>query len=606
MLDSQNRQIARSPATKEFDDKMSKMYEKVYREVSKLSRKAVAHYELNIDQILMPTSTESEDAKVAKKFTRAKLKILSSVNQLVKMLVAGRNRVSLFDMFDPNEQNGKKFAKKYNRIKMTALGRLESGVGLMKFTDMHELPLATMLFPTPNTKLYTGRYELLKHKMLTKVNKGIRNITFVAPVVHKSFKLTKIEKTRANIPIDSFLMPSANSNFYTLRYNLAKHRMLTKVNKGIKNLTFVAPTKIAAGRRLNGTTIYKPLKTKVDVPIDSFIMPVGNDPIYIARYADAKHKLLTKIKKGIASIDFTGQSFDLMDKFMPSDGVDSGDLSNTIGKALAKSINRESKAKANATKRAAKVNEFQAHKREKRLNSQFKLDQERNEILMSIFNGGYGAASGKGFSGKSTNTRYNKKTNTFSSTAMGAFAGTGTVDLIKKVPVAAWKSLGAGVLIAGAGFAGFKFGQFLDDKLNLSGGISEALSKITGYFQDKDLEKGLEHIKWIGANNQVNKSSMMTQIEFDKLGGGTGKTAAQNSAILAQANINERKRQSNISKGNREAEFDKLNGGLDLSSITGAVTTGIENATINVETKNTIIPPRANFDILYGALDKGL
>lgn len=490
---------ARLPATAEFDAKLAKMYDKALTEVQRALRKNIGKIKLDINKILLPTTSEQEEARIARAFTKKRLKILDSMDMFVRNLVIGRNRVSLFDMFDENNPMSKSYARRYNRVKMQALARLETGVSLIKFERDQDLPLATILFPSRNTKLYTLRYELLKHMLLTKVNKGIRNLSFVSETWWgRVKKKITLEKTKAEVPIDAFLIPTPNSNFFTLRYNWSKHVLLTKVHKGIKNLQFVA-TEAKEYTRLNRSTgtKMKPIKTQMQVPLDSFLFPTGNTWLYAARYELAKWKLLGKIKKGINNLKFEGGTFNVMDKFMP-DSVDDMTVSNVIGKAIAKSISRESKTRSQVARRNAKTNEYQVHKQEQRLDKWMELDAERNRIMMEAFFGRGGGKTTNMRQGSDGVWRQGGGLGGLLSGTSGGVAGALATKAGTLIKGPGGKALG----VVAAGAIGYGIGRWLDNQLQISDAAGKISGAVTGYFDDKDYVKNtvnpsLENNPWV-------------------------------------------------------------------------------------------------------------
>lgn len=453
-----NTSQGRLPATAEFDERLSKLYDKALTEVNRHIRKSIATYKIDITKILEPSVSEQENARANKAFTRKRLKILDSIDTLVKNLVAGRNRVSLFDMFDEKNAMSKSYARRYNRVKMQALNRLETGVSLIKFERQQDMPLSTILFPSRNSKFYVARYELLKHSLLNKVQKGVKNLSFVSETfMGRLKKKFKLERNKAEIPIDAFLIPTPNSNLYTLRYNLAKHRLLSKINAGIKNLHFVtySAQDVTA---LNGSKRTKmvPVSKKVDVPIDEFLIPSGNSWLYTARFELAKLKLLSKVKAGIKNIEFTGGEYDIIDKFMPD--ISSSNASTTVAKAISKAINRESKAKANSVTRSSKINEYQMHKQQERLDKQIKLDEERNRILMQAFFGN--GPKQKYKKGEYTDTI--NKNGTFIPKGVKNIAttiGTSLGPIMKTNMLKAAKAAGPALAVGAAGVIGWEIGQ---------------------------------------------------------------------------------------------------------------------------------------------------
>jgi hypothetical protein len=537
---------ARLPATAEFDAQLAKLYDKALSEVHRHLRKATSNIKLDINKILIPTSSEQEDERISRMFTKKRLKILDAMETLVRGLIAGRNRVSLFDMFDENNPMGRGYARRYNKIKMDALNRLETGVSLIKFERTHDIPLQTILFPSRNTNLYIARYEILKQHLLTKVSKGIRNIRFTAPVVHKSFKLTKIEKTQADVPIDAFLIPTPNTNFFTARYNWSKHILLNKVHQGIKNLQFVAPYE---HKSFKLTRIEKQRK---DVPIDLFLMPSGNTWYYSAKYELAKLKLLKKVKQGINSIEFENQGkVNLLEYLMP-DVEGSADVQHIVGKALAKNMTRESKARAGATSRAARANEYQIHKREKRLDAQLKLDEERNRILMDAF-------FGKGRKTRTTAPTKNKDRKrdsvidsvlgedgvwTATGAAAGSLGGKVSQSLIKNGPAIA-RAIGPALGVAAAGAIGYGIGSWLDKNLGISDIAGRISSDITEWMGNKDYVKNV-------VEPGLAKDPA-TKMIYRELTGGIKQSASEKARLYDQARNMAKKRMEM-----RRKEFESM------------------------------------------------
>ncbi len=479
-------QQARLPATSEFDANLSKLYNKALTEVNRHLKKTIVNLKLDLNTILLPTVSESENKRVARQFTKKRMKILNSLDTLIRNLVVQRNRISLFDMFDQNNPMSKSYRRRYNRVKMTALARLETGVSLIKFERRQDMPLSTILFPSRNTNLYTIRYELLKHALLTKVDKGVKNLSFV----HETWwgrtkrKFT-LEKNKAEIPINAFLIPTPNTRFFAMRYNWSKHVLLSKVHKGIKNLRFVATaaqTTYGPGGEVVKTKM-KPVTTQLDVPIDSFLFPSGNTWYYAARFELAKLKLLRKVKKGINAIEFTGGKFDVLEKFLP-DTVNGDIVTSVVAKSLSKAIGRESKSRASATKRNAKTNEFAVHKQQKRMDRQLKLDEERNKILMDMFMGKAGGVATTMRKGKDGGWSTGK------SGGMGGLLGGGiTQAIISKGPAIA-RAIGPALAVAAAGAIGYGIGSWLDKQLGISNLAGEISSKVTTWFADREFVNG--------------------------------------------------------------------------------------------------------------------
>jgi hypothetical protein len=511
---------ARLPATAEFDAKLAKMYDKALTEVQRHLRKTVRSFTLDINDILLPTQNEQEEARVARKFTKKRLKILDTMDTFIRNLIMGRNRVSLFDMFDENTPMKKSYSRRYNRVKMQALSRLETGVSLIKFERQQDLPLSTILFPSRNTKFYTARYELLKHSLLTKVNKGIRHIQFTAPVAHKSFKLTKIEKTQAEVPIDAFLIPTPNTAFFTARYNWAKHILLNKVHQGIKNLQFVAPYEHKSFK------LTKIEKQRKEVPIDLFLMPTGNSWYYSAKYELAKLKLLRKVKKGINSIEFENEGkVNLIDHFMPEVNG-SGEVQHIIGKAIAKNMTRESKARSSATRRAARINEYQVHKQEKRLDKQLELDMERNRILMAFFNMG-----GSGGMTDMTQGRDGVWKQGVGSRAKGLLGNVGSGvagAMISKGPAIA-KAMGPALGVAAAGAIGYGIGKVLDKKFGISDSIASGVTSAQMRAHDK------RFMNTQAAEALADMDNWRLRKHYRDLGGGDGQSTTENRKLYEAA-----------------------------------------------------------------------
>lgn len=539
-------QQARLPATAEFDENLSKLYNKTLTEVNRYLKQQLGTLKLDINKILLPTTSETENTRVARMFTKKRLKILDTLETLIRSLVTQRNRISLFDMFDQNNPMSKTYKRRYNRVKMTALNRLETGVSLIKFERRQDMPLATVLFPSRNTKLYTVRYELLKHKLLNKVNSGLNHISFVAPSVHKSFRLTKIEKTRADVPIDGFLIPTPNTKFFAARYNLSKHKLLTKVNQGIRNLTFVAPS-IHKSFKLT-----KIEKQRAEVPLDSFLIPTGNTWYYSARYELVKLKLLRKVKKAINNMEFDSAKGSVLDYFMPNN-VDGSDISSAISKVLAKSITRESKARAGSVKRTAKANEYAIYKQQSRLDKQLKLDEERNRILMRGFFSGNSSRNTTTMQ-QDSNGVWSGKTSIMQR-ALGIAAGHGIVAVFKNPKSLAILKTGlisvanvAGTTFAvtAAGAIGYQVGRVLDEKF----GISNAVSNIVGAVQqggdDRQFIKSIVE-PGLASNWRLSK-------KYRELGGNEdGQSAAERVKIYQES-----MKSVNMTLAKRRAEFSSL------------------------------------------------
>lgn len=534
-------QQARLPASAEFDAKIAKMYNKALAEVNKHLKTSVATFNLDINKILLPTSDESDEKRLAKQFTKKRLKILDSIDTLVRNLTFGRNRIQLFGMFDTKNQKSALYQRRYNHIKMMALNRLETGVSLLKFERQQDMPLATILFPSRNTKIYTIRYEILKHMLLNKINKGIKNLSFVAIGAQQYSRKdgtvgTKMKKitTKLNVPIDAFLIPTPNTNLYAMRYNWTKQAMLSKIHKGVKNLSFVA---IGAKEytRKDGTigTKMKKLTTKLDVPIDSFLIPSGNTWYYALKYELLKLKFLKKVKKGIKSIKFTGGTYDIFEKFMPD--ASNNDNSSYISKAIGKAIGRISRSTVKAISNQARLNEYTVYKQQERFDKRLQMDEERNKILIEILktkfyetqhNRGY-SYTGSEYNSGYTDNKYNtneydeykqrelmldlvdldKERNVLLSDLVSKVSGNNKISVMKQSKDGIWKPnmsstlsslvesipiaivtaapkiaavMGPAFAVAAAGVLGYELGKWIDNKL----GISDAVAEATGVAVD--------------------------------------------------------------------------------------------------------------------------
>jgi len=542
-----NNNLPRSPATAEFDEKLSKTYDKLLKEINRTLKTSMIEYKMNIDKILMPNEDEQQNKRVARLFIKKRLKILSSIDTLVRTMVAGRNKVSLFDMFgDDRMSMSKQYNNKFTKIKKLALQRLETGVSLIKFGDRTELPLSTIMFPTGNTKLYAVRYELLKQSMLTKVNRGIRNISFVAPTIKGRLKSRfGGVRNKARVPIMDFLVPTPNTNLYAMRYNFSKHVMLSKINKGINNLQFVAMSAVRT-RTPEGDIIktkLKPINTKVDVPISSFLIPSGNTWLYAARYEMMKWKLLTKIKKGINNLSFTGGKVDILEKFLPEESNNS-EISAVISKALGKAVGRESRARASSIKRSAKANEFAVHKQQKRIDKQLKLDEERNKILTEAFLGGKGTTDmHRGADGIWTSKAAGKTT--IIDRALGLAAGQGIVglfknkqslDVMKTAMGTLAKTAGKTLGVVGAGALGYQLGRYIDNKLGISTGVAAAAGAVTTALGNKSY---VEDVVTPGLGAADVKS------KYYDLAGHGGQSNAQKAKLFQQATQDAKRRMEN-------------------------------------------------------------
>jgi len=475
-LDTQNREIRKSQSAT-FDKRMDALHDRLYKDLKKKIKSASLNYKIDIGKMIMPTESEQNNKRIAKRFTKMKIQILRNVSILVRSLVAGRNKISLFNMLDSNGQNNTKFQKKYNKIRNDALARLSVGVGLIKFDDKHKLPLSTMLFPTANTKYYTIRYGLLKHKMLNKVKVGIKNLQFTAPTnsIGKWAK-SKIGwlKTKVNVPIDSFLIPASNSKFFTFRYNWHKHKMLSKVAKGIKNLSFVTQVPLMNDPG-NSKLRYVTLTKKVEVPIDSFLIPTGNSFLYNVRFGLLKHKLLNKVSKGIKSLTFTTEKLDIIDKFFTDTAIDTGVFSKSMTKTLCKMLERQQKQPNKQRK-----NEYNRYKENKFERVVLSLDKIRNSLLARLVNGNSARPAGV------INTKLNKKTGVFEPFGFGKIAAGGILsNVLTKGLSKNLVGLGKGMLIAGAAFAGWEMGKWLDEKLDITKRIQD--------WNNKRLDKKFNH-----------------------------------------------------------------------------------------------------------------
>lgn len=534
-------QQARLPASAEFDAKIAKMYNKALAEVNKHLKTSVATFNLDINKILLPTSNESDEKRLAKQFTKKRLKILDSIDTLVRNLTFNRNRIQLFGMFDTKNQKSALYLRRYNRIKMMALNRLETGVSLLKFERQQDMPLATILFPSRNTKIYTIRYEILKHMLLNKINKGVHNLSFVAETFFgRVKKKLKLEKNKAEVPIEAFLIPTPNSNLLALRYNWTKQVMLSKIHKGVKNLSFVA-TDAQDYTRLNGShgTKMKKLTTKLDVPIDSFLIPSGNTWYYALKYKLLKLKFLKKVKKGIKSIKFTGGTYDIFEKFMPD--ASNNDNSSYISKAIGKAIGRISRSTVKAISNQARLNEYTVYKQQERFDKRLQMDEERNKILIEILkakfyetqhNRGY-SYTGSEYNSGYTDNKYNtneydeykqrelmldmmgldKKRNVLLSDLVSKVSGNNKISVMKQSKDGIWKpnmsstlsslvesipiaivaavptiaaAMGPAFAVAAAGVLGYELGKWIDNKLGISDAIAEATGGITDIINENE------------------------------------------------------------------------------------------------------------------------
>lgn len=478
--------VARSPATIEFDKKLEKMYLKLLKEFERSFHKSITNFDFDITKVVMPSSEQMRDESFAKKFNKRRNKILDSIDQLVRSMVVSRNKISIADMFDSVVSNAD-FSKRYNKVRRIALNRLETGVGLLKFERHADLPFSTFLFPSRNSELYIVRYNLLKHRILSKVAKGVKNLSFVAQTFKGRLKSKVfLEREKAEVPIDSFLIPTPNSNFFTLRYNWLKHKMLDKAYYGIKHLSFVAEK--VTGRVRSRIFLER---QKAEIPLDSFLIPSGNSIFYNVRYELLKLKLLGKIKSGIRHLSFKeNDEIDIFKYFFPpeTDAAYDPRYKMEIVDELKKGMRRQFKEKAKAIRRDSKTNEYAVHKEQKRRDKELVIRKKTNKTLENMYK-----------VEKSTNRiidlRLNKKTGVFEKRGQGLedFASAIGNKLVAFAP-----QMGKAMGVAAAAYGGYKLGQFLDQRL----GTSDAIGDLAGmHAESKGYKEYVNNIVKPGLEN---------------------------------------------------------------------------------------------------------
>lgn len=536
----------RSPATIEFDKKLEKMYMKLLKEFERSFHKSMANFDFDITKVIIPSSSEMKDETFARKFNKRRNKILDSVDQLVRSMVVSRNKISIADMFDSTVSNAD-FSKRYNKVRRIALNRLETGIGLLKFERHADLPFSTFLFPSRSSELYIVRYNILKHRILSKVAKGVKNLSFVAETFKGRLKSKVfLEREKAEVPIDSFLIPTPNSNLFTIRYNWLKHKMLDKAYYGIKHLSFVAES--FKGRVKSRIFLER---QKAEIPLDSFLIPSGNSIFYNVRYELLKLKLLGKIKSGIRHLSFKkNEEIDILKYFFPSeeesvyDPIFKMEIVDEFKKGIRKQFNelkkgirKQSNERAHAIRRESKANEFAIHREQKRKDKELRVRIKTNKTLENMYK-----------VEKSTNRiidmRLNKKTGIFEqrSSSAGDFATAIGNKLLMFAP-----QIGKAMGVAAAAYGGYKLGQFIDRKL----GTSEAIGELAGmHAESKGYKEYVKNIVDPGLERDSDTkfiyNQLMRNIESkgEKLKGAHGKALLYDKAReLAKQRMQERESQ---------------------------------------------------------------
>lgn len=446
--------IEKSPATAEFDKKLEVMYNKLYAKIEKANHNAVTVYKLNLDSILAPGNNESE--AMVRRYNQFRRKLMGNIELMSRKLVA-TGSITLFNMYSQNRRLDGKFEVEYNKIRTLLLDRVAVAVSKMLPSEsLGKAGVSDFLFPTANTRLYTIRFELLKQRLLSKMWKGISNIKFYAGKTEdgKEVPLT----TQADVPIDTFILPTTHTKYYTLHMEALKHFLLAKIWKGVHHMRFYG------GIDADGKTI--PLTTQADIPLESFLIPTRNSAYVAVQYELIKMKLLRKINKAVKHLKFNENAdVNFMDSFIfPSEIGEKSKVSMMIGKAVSKAIVINAKAVARGRKQESKANEYQQYQQQTMWEHIVDLDEERNEILKKGFFGG-----GNMFGGRKQKTTTMKQNadgtweapsiaSTFASVFGVNASGILTKKLVESAPKYG-KAVGSGFAVAAAAYVGWEIGQ---------------------------------------------------------------------------------------------------------------------------------------------------
>lgn len=544
--------LNKQTATAEFDAKLSKLYDGLYRDVEREAKKVVVNYRLNLDNILAPDGGE-DNKRITRKYNSFRVKMMRNIELMSRRLVA-TGSVSLFNMYGENKIIDRKYERQYNHIRATLLDRVSVAVSKMRHDESVDgLRISEFLFPTASSKAYAIHMEVLKHKLLYKLGKGIKNMRFYAAKDDEGKEIPVT--TQADVPIDSFILPTRNSKYYTVHMEALKHYMLAKVWKGVRNISFYG------AKDVDGKHV--PVDTKVDVPIDSFLIPTRNSLPIAIQYELIKHKLLKKVKKAVNSIEFSSnQNFDIMEHFMPTSKISERRLTNAL----------------------MKNNEFQMHEQSKFISAQFQLDVERNTLLRAIVFGG-GAARGSGANmgdGPMVRGRGRQLAGQVGQVAMQAAA------------------------VAGAAGIGWGIGQAINQ---------------TDFM--KDLNKKVRTVNreevsvatWEILQRQLSNESMDVKAEFNRLGG-WDKSGQQAQTVLQQARANvanaTKKVVSGVSPGtfpttqptDTYGKYIGVPGGMPIDAKLDELIKATQ-ANKPKDVNYSIFTPRNNGDAVFTTLDAG-